>query len=134
MLQEFLQLIFLKKKKVWKNLINSGKYVNQKWLNLSQKYELPITISGIESITQFNFKLKNNNNYKTFITQELLKKKILATNLIFLNIFHTTKIIDHYISELDKIFYKIKIFEEKKIKKSFLKGRQAQKIFGRLTD
>ncbi len=125
---------FFKKKKVWKNLINSGKYVNQKWLNLSQKYELPITISGIESITQFNFKLKNNNNYKTFITQELLKKKILATNLIFLNIFHTTKIIDRYISELDKIFYKIKIFEEKKIKKSFLKGRQAQKIFGRLTD
>ena len=82
------------------------------------KYELPITISGIESITQFNFKLKNNNNYKTFITQELLKKNF-SYKFDFLNIFHTTKIIDRYISELDKIFYKIKIFEEKKIKKFF---------------
>ena len=123
-----------RKKKVWKKLIKSGKYINQKWLDLSKKYELPITVSGIESITQFNFNLKNNRNYKTYITQELLKKRILATNLIFLNIFHTKEIIDKYILELDKIFCKIKLFEEKNIKENFLKGRKAQKHFGRLTD
>ena len=82
-------------------------------MDLSKKYELPITVSGIESITQFNFNLKNNRNYKTYITQELLKKRILATNLIFLNIFHTKEIIDKYILELDKIFVKLNFLKKK---------------------
>ena len=36
------------KNKTWKFLISSGKYLNEKWKKLSQKYELPIKISGIE--------------------------------------------------------------------------------------
>ena len=38
---------FMKKNKTWKFLISSGKYLNEKWKKLSQKYELPIKISGI---------------------------------------------------------------------------------------
>ena len=55
---------FMKKNKTWKLLISSGKYLNEKWKKLSQKYELPIKISGIESITQFNFNLKDDHYYK----------------------------------------------------------------------
>ena len=122
----------MKKTKSWKKLINSGKYINNQWKRLSQKYDLPITISGIESITQFSFK-KNNNLYKTFITQELLKKNILATNLIFLNIYHSKKIIDYYINELDNVFFKIKKFEKSNYKKKILFTKESKISFKRLT-
>jgi hypothetical protein len=90
-------------------------------------------ISGIESITQFTFE-KNHNLYKTFITQELLKKNILGSSLIFLNIYHTKKVIDYYIKELDKIFCKIKEFEESKFTKKLLIGEVCKNTFKRLTD
>ena len=72
--------------------------------------------------------------YKTFITQEMLKKNILATNLVFTNIFHTKKIIDQYAHELDKIFNKIKVIEDSKKKIKFLDGKVRESTFARLTD
>ena len=117
----------------WEKLIKSGKYINSQWIKLSKKYELPLRVSGIESITQFTFE-RNHNLYKTFITQELLKKKILGSSLIFLNIYHTKKIIDDYIKELDKIFCKIKEYEDGKFKGNFLMGSISKNTFKRLTD
>ncbi len=122
----------MKKIKSWEKLIQSGKYINSQWIKLSKKYDLPITISGIESITQFSFK-QNNILYKTFITQELLKKNILGSNLVFINIYHKKKIIDYYINKLDKIFYKIKQIDESKIKRNILAGKISKISFKRLT-
>ena len=59
----------------------------------------------------------------------MLKKNILATNLVFLNIFHTKSIIDKYIRELDKIFLKIKNIQSKKNKKYFLLGKKFDFIY-----
>jgi len=123
----------MQKIKSWEKLIKSGKYINSQWIKLSKKYELPLRVSGIESITQFTFE-RNHNLYKTFITQELLKKKILGTTLIFLNIYHTKKIIDNYIKELDKIFCKIKEYEDRKFKGNLLMGSISKNTFKRLTD
>ena len=123
----------MQKFKSWEKLIKSGKYINSQWIKLSKKYELPLRVSGIESITQFTFE-RNHNLYKTFITQELLKKKILGSSLIFLNIYHTKKIIDDYIKELDKIFCKIKEYEDRKFKGNLLIGSISKKTFKRLTD
>ncbi len=125
---------YMKKNKTWEKLINSGKYLNSKWREISNKYELSIEISGIEAITQFRFDYKNNHYLKNFLTQEMLKKNILATNLVFLNIFHTKSIIDKYISELDKIFLKIKDIQSKKNKKYFLLGKKSLTSFTRMTD
>ena len=116
----------------WKKLIKSGKYINLQWKILSKKYDIPINISGIESITQFSFK-RDNILYKTFITQELLKNRILGSNLIFLNIFHDKKKIDYYISKLDKVFYKIRQIKDNKEKKNILAGKISKVSFKRLT-
>ena len=124
---------YMIKNKTWEKLINSGKYLNSKWRELSSKYELPIEISGIESITQFRFDNKNNHYLKNFLTQEMLKKNILATNLVFLNIFHTKSIIDKYIRELDKIFLKIKNIQSKK-QKIFSFRKKSLTSFTRMTD
>ena len=47
-------------------------------------------------------------------TQEMLKKNILASNLIYINIHHRGKILNKYKNELEKIFINI---SSKNIKK-----------------
>jgi hypothetical protein len=42
--------------------------------------------------------------YKTFITQELLKKNILASNIIYISVAHKKKHLDKYFLNLEKIF------------------------------
>ena len=126
-------LKLMKNKKSWKKIVESGKYFNLKIKNLSLKYDLSIKISGIESITSFNFISKNNIAYKTFITQEMLKKKYLASNQIFLTILHSKKIIDKYIDNLDPIFKRISYFEKNNIIiKKFIKKNVCHQTFQRL--
>ena len=126
-------LELMKQKNSWDIIVNNGKYFNFKIKNLAEKYNLKIQITGIESITSFNFLYKKNLAYKTFITQEMLKKKYLASNQIYLTIFHTKKIIDKYIKELDPIFKKIESFEKNKINiKKFIKKEVCHQTFQRL--
>ena len=126
-------LKIMEQKKSWNIIKNYGKYFNQKITNLANKYELEIDITGIESITSFNFLYEKNIAYKTFITQEMLKKKYLASNQIFITIHHTKTIIDEYIKKLDPVFKKIKYFEKKNIdSKKFLNDKICHQTFQRL--
>ena len=126
-------LELMKKKKSYKILINNGKYINKKWLELSKKFELEIKIKGIDSITSFEFK-KDNQLYKTFITQEMLKYGYLASNLIYLSILHNKKEVDKYSYFLSKVFKKIKHHSLLKKKYRILKGAISHSTFKRLTD
>ena len=100
-------LELMERTKSYEKIIANGKYINKKWRDLANKHQIDLNISGIESITSFSFK-KNNLLYKTYITQEMLKKGFLASNLIYLSTKHTKDIIDKYILSLDQVFKKIK--------------------------
>ena len=52
-------------------------------MELANECGVQIEISGIESISSFNFKSKNNLKYRTYLTQEMLKKGYLASSTIF---------------------------------------------------
>jgi glutamate-1-semialdehyde 2,1-aminomutase len=43
-------------------------------------------------LCSFTFKSINSNKYKTLITQEMLKKKYLASNLVYVSIAHDEKL------------------------------------------
>ena len=124
----------MQKEKSWLKIIKLGKYVNSKWLELSKKHNLKIIISGIESITSFSFTSKNNLKYKTYISQEMLKKGYLASSTMFLSTTHNKKIIDKYIKNLDLIFKKINKFENSKKNLKFLDGPVCHSSFKRLND
>ena len=49
--------------------------------------------------------------YKTLITQELLKKNILATNKMFISVLHNKKNLQNYLEQLNKVFSLIKRIE-----------------------
>tara|TARA_Y100000590_G_C15668712_1_gene995486 strand:- start:313 stop:1614 length:1302 start_codon:yes stop_codon:yes gene_type:complete len=119
--------------KSWKTILSNGKYIQNEWKRIAKKNNLKIKIRGIDTIISFELIGLDNQIYKSFITQEMLNKKILASNLIYVNIFHKKKLIDKYIKNLDIIFKKIKYYEENKIK-DFLKVKKAHKTFERINE
>ena len=50
---------------------------------------------------------KNHSENKTYLTQEMLKEKILATNLVYVNIFHNKNNLKKYTKVLSKVFSNI---------------------------
>ena len=61
----------------------------------------------MDGIPIFNFKHKNNIYFKTYLTQQMLKKRILATNAIYLSISHDEKLLKLYKEILDEVFFDI---------------------------
>ena len=107
--------------------------LKSKWKKLGSKHNLPIRIFGINSIPSFQIISKDSIKYKTFITQEMLKKKILSSNTVFVSIAHNNVIMKKYISELDKIFFRIKKCEKKELNiDDLLEGPVSETTFKRL--
>ena len=105
----------MEKKQTWKIIKSKGLLVKSTWKKLAIKNGIKITIGGIDAIPIFYFNSKNNNLYKTFITQEMFKHKILATTVIYLSTEHKTKYLKIYFNLLNKIFKKIGLCEKNKI-------------------
>jgi glutamate-1-semialdehyde aminotransferase len=103
--------------KAFKKVDMNGKMIKNFWDDLSKKYNLPIKISGTNAIPSFVF-INNHAESKTFLTQEMLKNNILATNMIYINIFHNRTNTKKYFKVLDKIFEDISKKNIKKILKS----------------
>ncbi len=113
----------MERTKSWITISESGKYIKSKWKKLSKKHNLPITIRGINALPNFSFNSKNNIIFKTFLTQEMLKNNILASNSIYVSTCHTKNILRKYFVNLDKIFNTIsREYDNKNFERQFLKG------------
>ena len=110
------------------NVINKNAILIKKlWLKLSKKYMVPIKIFGTNAIPSFEF-ANNHLANKTYLTQEMLKEHILATNLVYVNIFHNKKNLNKYSKVLDRIF---KDISKRNIKKK-LKSKICFKPINRI--
>ena len=124
----------MKRLKPWKKINMMGRYIKSKWSELASKNGLNINVSGIDAIISFNFKEKNNLIYKTFITQEMLKRGFLASNLVYLNIHHNKKIVNLYLKNLEIVFKNLSKNIKLKKNKSMLDGPVCHGTFKRLND
>jgi len=107
----------------WETITSIGRKIKKKWLNLSKLHKLDIEIQGIDAIPNFYFYSKNNLSYKTLISQEMLKKNILASNSVYCSIAHKEKILNKYFDILDDVLFKIyKIESGQKSIKEYLKS------------
>ena len=73
----------MKRTKSWKKISYIGRKIKNKWMKLSKKYKIKINIQGIDPLPSFSFDSKLNLYLKTYLTQEMLKKNILATNSVY---------------------------------------------------
>lgn len=94
----------IEKEKSYIQITEIGNKVREKWGNLAQNHGLNISISGIPALSTYSFNYENNLIYKTFITQEMLKKGFLASTNFYACIKHSDQIIESYFSALDEVY------------------------------
>jgi len=102
----------MEKYESWKIISDIGKKIKKRWEKIATSNKISLDIKGIDAIPNFEFKSKNHLFYKTFITQEMLKKKILASNLIFCSVVHENNLLEKYFDILNDLFNKISKFDE----------------------
>ena len=116
----------------WKYIKKIGKLIKQKWTKLAKKHKLKIKIGGLDALANFTVISKNSLKYKTYITQEMLKKGFITSNSIYVCINHNEKILKKYFFVLDKCFKNIREFEKNKKVDKFLNGPICYSTFKRL--
>jgi hypothetical protein len=93
----------MKKTKSWLKVKHKGIFIKNQLRKISKKNNLKIKISGLDSLIRFDFLNIRNKNffYKEFINQ-MLKKGFLASNVLYLSISHTSKLIKLYLKSFDQ--------------------------------
>ena len=122
----------MERTKSWEIITEIGLNNKKRWQLLADKYGLEIAQWRIPALAGYTFKSKNHLAYKTYITQEMLKKGFLAGNSLYPCIAHTPEILDNYFYELDGIFAQIRDFEDGKDVMKVLEGPICQSGFKRL--
>ena len=101
--------------KSWDIITAKGNKMRNGWNKVALENNLKINISGIPSLSFYNIDTNNNEDflkYKTFITQEMLKKGFLASNNFYASIAHTELNMEQYFESLNPIFKIIKQCED----------------------
>jgi glutamate-1-semialdehyde aminotransferase len=94
-------------RKSWEIITETGNKMSKIWSTISEKHNLKIKITGLPALTSFTFDDINALKYKTYLTQEMLKKNILASNSFYASTEHSESNLEKYANCLDNIFYKI---------------------------
>ena len=90
--------------KSWDKITETGKKMQKGWLQLSELNDLDITVSGISAMSTYSFNSHNSVAYKTFITQEMLKKSFLASTNFYACIEHNDSHLEMYFDALNDIY------------------------------
>ncbi|WP_445730718.1 aminotransferase class III-fold pyridoxal phosphate-dependent enzyme [Mariniflexile sp.] len=90
--------------KSWDIITEKGKKIQAGWKTLANTHDLSIAVSGIPSLSTYSFKSTNALEYKTFITQEMLKKGFLASTNFYACTEHKDQYIESYFNALDSVY------------------------------
>jgi glutamate-1-semialdehyde 2,1-aminomutase len=123
----------MNKEKSWKKISKIGKYIKKKWLFYAKKNKIKIKTQGLDAIPSFYFLNENHEKFVALITREMLKKNILASNVVYVCVHHNKLLLKKYFKELNQIFSIIKkCIEKKEIAEKILNFELPTKSFGRL--
>jgi glutamate-1-semialdehyde aminotransferase len=119
--------------KSWETITEQGKKMQNGWSDLANKHEVDITINGIPSLSTYSFNSDHGMEYKTFVTQEMLKKGFLASTNFYACTAHTDDKIAAYFDALDDVYHTISQCEKgNKIISELLEGPVCHSGFKRL--
>lgn len=98
---------------------------------ISEK-DLNIEVVGTPAIPVLVIKEENSLIIKSIITQEMLKRGILASNVIFVSFAHTPEIVDQYLCAMDEVLEMIVKAQKKEALEELLNGPVCHGGFKRL--
>ncbi len=123
----------MEKLKSWEIISKTGQLMKDGWRKIAANNKVPIQISGIDAICSFTITHKDFLGFKTYMTQEMLKRGFLASTLFYPSTCHDEKSINEYFENLDEIFKVIgKIINEESNIVDFLNGPASGSTFKRL--
>ena len=123
----------MKKIESWKIINKISKKIKKNLEDIAKKNQLKIMVDITPATINFKLNYKDWLKYKTFITQEMLKKGFLSGSSIFVCINHNDKILKKYFFELNKIFAIIfKCLNDKNLIDQLLIGPISHNTFKRL--
>jgi len=128
----FTTLKVMEYKRSWEQITEIGQKISNGLKKTAGKYNLPIKITGLHALTGFSFPVNNWLKYKTLITQEMLKKGILASNVVYACTEHTDEIIHQYFEQLDLAFNLVAECEDGRDIDKLLEGPVCHSGFKRL--
>ena len=118
--------------KSWEVITKMGQYITEQWNSIAKSTGIAIKTSGLPALTSFSVDSKYALEYKTLITQEMLKKSYLAGTSIYVATVHTKELVDRFINELEPVFALIKECEDGRDVRSLLDGPTCSSGFKRL--
>ena len=122
----------MEREKSWDVITTIGTSLKESWTKLALNHNLKIKLNGIPSLASFSFESKNSLEYKTIITQEMLKKGFLASTTCYVCIEHKAEIMTKYLTALDEVFSLIRKCEDGLPLEKILEGPVCHKRFNRL--
>ena len=118
--------------KSWEIITKMGVYITEQWQSIAKSTGIAIKTSGLPALTSFSVDSKFALEYKTLITQEMLKKSYLAGTSVYVATVHTKEIVDRFFVELEPVFALIKECEDGRDVQSLLDGPTCSSGFKRL--
>ena len=122
----------MEREKSWETITRIGEAIREGWTALAAKHGLAIEHSGLPALAGFSFKSPKRLEYKTLITQEMLKQGFLAGNSVYSSTAHSPVIVADYLERLDKVFATIAYCEQGANVCDLLEGPVCHAGFARL--
>lgn len=100
-------LEIMEKERSWVKLKKLGKFFKKKFRSILIKNNIVGDVIGNGSLLQFKLSKVNDIYLKKYLASEMLKKNILASNVIYLSTAHSKKLLEKFFIHLDKAFSKL---------------------------
>lgn len=127
-------LELMKREKSWEQISRTGRQVKDGWRKLAEENSLDIQVFGLDALAMFRFVEERHNEFKTFITQEMLKKGFLAGTSFYVSTAHTQSDVGDYLDALSAVFQEIARIQDSPTPGGFLDSREAHQTFKRLSN
>jgi len=125
-------LEIMEREKSWEQITKKGEVLRDIWSDLAKINHLEIEFHGIKALSGFTFKGNKNREYKTLITQEMLKRGFLASTVCYLSTAHDSDTFDNYAEKLNEVFKLIAKCEDGLRVEDLLKNPLCHQGFQRL--
>ena len=125
-------LEIMKREKTWNYITNLGKKIKKGWKEVATNNNINIKISGLNALPLFTFDSKCHLEYKTYLSQEMLKKGLLASNTIYVSTAHDENKLKDFFSILDETFNNLSKHENGSKNLKFLTNKKSKQAFKRL--
>jgi len=122
----------MEKQRSWTVISRNGANIKAHWKKTLTGLGLPVQVGGLDSLATFSLDLPNWNAIKTFFTQEMLRRGLMATSAFYSSTAHTEELMAEYFNVFDEVFEEAALLVTEGKIESRLLGPAAHQGFRRL--